>query len=195
MKKTLRWLAIGWAVAYFGDSQQGARRRAMAKDKAGAYWRRLVRHGERGVGGGKSYVSGRAQRVKHLGEEPKEYDDATLADKVKSEVFRPADAPKGDVNVNVANGVVELRGQVDDSELIDELVGRVRKVHGVRDVQSYLQAREEPGQSWRAPGPSSLIESEDSPVAPFGLGRSCRTFAFPLTSTALTAGQVTPASL
>jgi osmotically-inducible protein OsmY len=144
MKKTLRWIAIGAVVSYFGDRQNGARRRAMAKDKAVSYWRKLVRHGERGARSAKGYASGRAQRVKHLRETPKEYDDATLADKVKSEVFRPADAPKGDVNVNVANGVVELRGQVDDPELIDELVASVRKVQGVQDVRSYLQAREEP---------------------------------------------------
>jgi len=140
MIKRLRWMAIGWAAAYFGDPQSGARRRAVAKDKARAHWRRLVRHGERGVRGAK----GRVQHVKHLREKPKEYDDATLADKVKSEVFRPADAPKGDVSVNVANGVVELRGQVDDPELIDELVGSVRKVQGVQDVRSYLHTREEP---------------------------------------------------
>jgi len=48
------------------------------------------------------------------------------------------------VSVNVANGVVELRGQVDDPELIDELVGSVRKVQGVQDVRSYLHTREEP---------------------------------------------------
>ena len=140
MIKRLRWMAIGWAAAYFGDPRNGARRRAVAKDKAHAYSRRLVRHGERGVRGAK----GRVQRVKHLRETRKEYDDATLADKVKSEVFRPANAPKGDVNVNVANGVVELRGQVDDPELIDELVRSVRKVQGVQDVRSYLHAREEP---------------------------------------------------
>jgi osmotically-inducible protein OsmY len=141
MRKTLRWLVIGWAISYFTDSQQGARRRAMAKDKAGAYWRRLVRHGERGVQGAKSYAGGKAQRAKHLREEPKTYDDATLAQKVQSEVFRPADAPKGDVDVNVADGVVELRGQLDDPEMIDELVSKVRKVQGVRDVQSYLESK------------------------------------------------------
>jgi osmotically-inducible protein OsmY len=142
MMKRLRWLAIGWAAAYFGDPEKGARRRAVAKDKAGAYWRRLVRRGEHRLRRTKGYATGRVQRVKHLREQPKDYDDATLADKVKSEVFRPADAPKADVNVNVANGVVELRGQVDDPELIDELVKRVRKVHGVQDVRSYLEPRE-----------------------------------------------------
>jgi hypothetical protein len=36
----------------------------------------------------------------------------TLARGVESEIFRPADAPKGKVSVNVAHGVVELRGEV-----------------------------------------------------------------------------------
>ena len=135
--RKLRWLAIGWAIAYFADSQSGARRRAVAKDKAGAYGRRLVRKGEHVA----RRARGRVERVKHLREEPKTYDDVTLAQKVQSEVFRPADAPKGDVDVNVANGVVELRGQLDDPEMIDELVSRVRKVQGVRDVQSYLEPK------------------------------------------------------
>lgn len=138
MMKRLRWLAIGAAVTYFGDAQNGARRRAVAKDKAGAYWRRLVRRSGRSAQGAGPFLTGRARRVRHLRETPKEYDDATLAQKVQSEVFRPADAPKGDVDVNVANGVVELRGQVADPEMIDELVSKVRRVQGVRDVRSYL---------------------------------------------------------
>src|SRR5215218_8700237 len=103
MMKRMRWLAIGAAVAYFGDAQDGARRRAMARDKAAAYWRRLVRRSGGSAQGAGSFLTGRMQRVRHLREMPKEYDDATLAQKVQSEVFRPADAPKGDVDVNVAN--------------------------------------------------------------------------------------------
>ena len=41
----------------------------------------------------------------------RDYDDATLAHKVETELFRPADAPKGQVSVNVNDGVVELRGE------------------------------------------------------------------------------------
>ena len=144
MRKTLRWIAIGAAVSYFGDRENGARRRATAKDKLAALYRRLVRKGEQRARGAGAYVSGRTQRVKHIRETPKEYDDATLAQKVQSEVFRPADAPKGDVDVNVADGVVELRGQVADAEMIDELVGKVRRVQGVRDVQSFLEAPDKP---------------------------------------------------
>src|SRR5690348_6890540 len=41
-------------------------------------------------------------------------DDMTLADRVRSEIFRPADAPKGDVSVDVQDGVAYLRGTVPD---------------------------------------------------------------------------------
>ena len=39
-------------------------------------------------------------------------DDATLADRVRSEIFRAADAPKGSVSVDVQAGVAYLRGEV-----------------------------------------------------------------------------------
>ena len=85
-----------------------------------------------------AYGAGWAKRVRHLREAPKEYDDATLAQKVQSEIFRAADSPKGTVDVNVANGVVQLRGEVERPELIDDLIRNVRKVQGVRDVESFL---------------------------------------------------------
>ena len=78
------------------------------------------------------------QKATHLREEPKDFDDQTLKAKVESEVFRPADSPKGDVNVNVENGVVFLRGQVERQELVGELEDRVRKVQGVERVENLL---------------------------------------------------------
>ena len=78
------------------------------------------------------------QRAIHVREKRKDYDDATLADKVRSEIFRPADVPKGQINVNVQNGIVQLRGEVPRSELIDDLVAQVRKIQGVEDVENLL---------------------------------------------------------
>ena len=66
------------------------------------------------------------------------YDDVTLARKVESEIFRDADAPKGDVDVNAENGVVYLRGQVADEDSIAELERAAKGVDGVRDVESLL---------------------------------------------------------
>ncbi len=65
-------------------------------------------------------------------------DDQTLKAKIESEVFREAEAPKGEVNVNVEEGVVYLRGQLDDRSLIEDLERRVRSVHGVERVENLL---------------------------------------------------------
>jgi osmotically-inducible protein OsmY len=62
--------------------------------------------------------------------------DPALAAKVESEVFRGEDIPKGKINVNVEYGVVYLRGEVPDRDLMDELVARTRKVEGVQGVEN-----------------------------------------------------------
>jgi osmotically-inducible protein OsmY len=69
---------------------------------------------------------------------PKSYDDWTLKAKVESELFRDEHEVKGSVNVNAQEGVVQLRGQVPSQDLIDALVERTRKIHGVRDVENLL---------------------------------------------------------
>jgi osmotically-inducible protein OsmY len=57
---------------------------------------------------------------------------------VETVIFRDADSPKGSVNVNVQNGVVQLRGEIERPELIDELVEKTRKVQGVEAVENLL---------------------------------------------------------
>jgi osmotically-inducible protein OsmY len=68
----------------------------------------------------------------------RDYDDVTLARKVETELFRPADVPKGLIAVNVVDGVVELRGELPDQARIDALGDTARKVSGVRDVRNLL---------------------------------------------------------
>ena len=55
-------------------------------------------------------------------------DDQTIADRVRSEIFRAADAPKGDVSVDVQAGVVYLRGAVSEHAWIDRLGTAAAKV-------------------------------------------------------------------
>jgi osmotically-inducible protein OsmY len=69
---------------------------------------------------------------------PKSYDDWTLKAKVESELFREEHDVKGAVNVNAQEGVVQLRGQLPSRDLIDALVDRTRKIHGVKDVENLL---------------------------------------------------------
>ncbi len=69
---------------------------------------------------------------------PKHYDDATLKDKVESELFRDEHQVKGAISINAQQGVVQLRGELPSQDLIDALVARTRQIHGVKDVESLL---------------------------------------------------------
>ena len=59
--------------------------------------------------------------------QPKNYDDATLKDKVESELFRDEHEVKGSISINAQEGVVQLRGEVPSQDLIDALVDRTRR--------------------------------------------------------------------
>ncbi|MGZ8783889.1 MAG: BON domain-containing protein [Gaiellaceae bacterium] len=69
---------------------------------------------------------------------PKHYDDATLKDKVESELFRDEHEVKGALSINAQEGIVQLRGEVPSQDLIDALVERTRKIQGVKDVENLL---------------------------------------------------------
>ena len=129
---------VGAALAYLFDPQSGRRRRAMLRDRSARLARQGGRSAARAGGTVAAEAHGVTQKVQHLKEEPKEYDDATLAQKVQSEIFRDSDVPKGQINVNAEDGIVVLRGEVDRPELMEELVDKTRKVQGVRDVQNLL---------------------------------------------------------
>jgi len=64
--------------------------------------------------------------------------DETIAERVRSEIFRPADAPKGMVNVNVEQAVVYLRGEVPDEAQIQRVITAAGAVQGVKRVESLL---------------------------------------------------------
>jgi osmotically-inducible protein OsmY len=136
--------AIGAAVAFFFDPQNGKRRRKMTVDRIAVFFRRRGRETARLARGVKAEAHGVSQQVQHLKEEPKpQPDDATLARKVETEIFRDADVPKGQINVNAENGVVYLRGEVNETEMIKELEEKTRNVQGVREVENLLHV---PGQ-------------------------------------------------
>ena len=130
--------ALGALLEFFLDPTSGRRRRHVTRDRIAAFFRRGVRltaHAGRGVA---AEAHGVSQKVQHLKEEPKDYDDATLARKVETEVFRDPSVPKGQVDVNAENGVVVLRGEVPSTDMIEELVAQTRKVQGVREVENLL---------------------------------------------------------
>jgi hypothetical protein len=139
MLRLLRFAALGAALVYFFDPQNGRRRRALARDRIPAFFRAKARQPGRLGRIAKSQAFGVKQRVKHRKEEGKpQPDDATLAHKVETEIFRDAEVPKGQINVNAENGVVVLRGEVEQDQLIRDLEKKTRKVQGVREVENLL---------------------------------------------------------
>ena len=139
---------VGGLLAFFFDKDLGRRRRHVAADRTAAFFRRRTRAAARAGRAVSATSYGLAQKAKHLREEPKpQPNDATLARKVETEIFRPADAPKGTIDVNAENGVVFLRGEADSPQMIDDLIDRARKVEGVREVESLLRLRETPASS------------------------------------------------
>jgi osmotically-inducible protein OsmY len=116
MKKVIGLVAVGALVAFL-------RRRG---SEAG----RLAREAS-------ARVQALKQKATRRGDEPKDFNDPTLKAKVETELFRDEHVPKGQINVQARDGVVELRGEV-QPELIEELVQRARAVEGVTEVENLL---------------------------------------------------------
>jgi osmotically-inducible protein OsmY len=145
-------VAGGAAAAYFLDPQQGKRRRHVAFDRLMALLRRCKADSERKARYAAGVAKGAAAEAAGAGEGTGALPDPDLANKVRSEIFRDADAPKGDVNVNAENGVVYLRGEVPRPEDVNRLAEQARAIKGVRDVVNLLHT---PGQ----PAPTKEMAS------------------------------------
>jgi hypothetical protein len=141
MKRVLGFGAAIAALTWFFDPQNGARRRHMTRDRVLALFRQGGRKAERGGRAVAAGAYGLKQKAAHMKEEEKpQPDDVTLARKVESEIFRDAEVPKGRINVNAEDGIVFLRGEIDDADLIKELEKAASKVQGVREVENLLHA-------------------------------------------------------
>ena len=102
----------------------------------------------------------RAAAANDAGRSTGALNDPALARKVETEIFRPADAPKGSVNVNVEHGVVFLRGEVESRDQADSLETAAKGVEGVKRVENLLRT---PGELAQAKS-----ESHDSVERPVG---------------------------
>lgn len=140
--------AVGAAGVYFLDPQQGARRRNLVRDKGFKYLRRGKQEAAQKV----DYAAGQAAGAAHEarqkasgGPEAKpELTDQELARKVETEIFRDADVPKGDINVDAVGRTVTLRGQADSQARIDTLVRQANAIPEVEVVENLLHLPGEP---------------------------------------------------
>ena len=138
MLKYLFAATIGAALAYFLDPDRGRRRRNVARDRIAATIRRTSRRVESTARYAASTAEGLSQRAAHMGTEYEPLDDATLAHKVETELFRDPGVPKGKININSEHGVIKVRGEVEHPEEINAILAKVRDIPGVVDVENLL---------------------------------------------------------
>lgn len=65
-------------------------------------------------------------------------DDNTLRDRVESEIFATDETSRENINIDVFNGVVTVRGQLPQQSEIDALVKRIEAVRNVSGVNNLL---------------------------------------------------------
>ncbi|MBU6424014.1 MAG: BON domain-containing protein [Chloroflexi bacterium] len=135
------WLGVltGLLLMYFIDPALGRRRRADAGLRLGSAIRRAGRVSERTrrrVEGDLYGVHEKAAHPTWMQELPA--NDADLAQKVMTVLFRDPSVPKGDINVNAQMGVVQLRGEVREPQEIRRIEDTVRGIRGVVDVENLL---------------------------------------------------------
>ena len=124
--------------AWFLDPSNGKRRRHLTRDRVLAFFRGGGRSTARLGRNVSAHGYGVVRKATHLREERKDFDDATLKAKVETVLFADQSFPKGRVNVNVENGRVVLRGELEHPDDITAAETRVRRVNGVRDVENLL---------------------------------------------------------
>jgi BON domain-containing protein len=130
---------LGAAAAYLFDPVRGKSRRAIGADWTRARLRRALRVINTFGRYSSNTVGALPQRTVRLTSprRPAE-DDLTLRDRVESDVFRDPDLPKGKINFDVENGIVTIRGAVDNAFQIATIEKAVFKVPGVVGVENML---------------------------------------------------------
>ena len=132
--------ALGLAVMYFLDPQDGNRRRAVFRDKLFSFFRKsgvqLRRRATYTRDRARGLVAETRARFRH-----DDVDDFTLAERVRSAMGRAVSHP-ATIEVTAANGIVTLRGQVLEHEL-DDLLRKVSRVRGVEAIRDRLEVHRE----------------------------------------------------
>jgi hypothetical protein len=98
-----------------------------------------------------------AAALRHWSRSRGQDDDVTIARKVETHIFRPHDAPKGSVSVDVEAGVVYLRG-IADATWSARFAEGAREVPGVLGVKNLLHPAGTPSPT--APPRGAMLDRE-----------------------------------
>ncbi|HJU57583.1 MAG TPA: BON domain-containing protein [Actinomycetota bacterium] len=147
---------IGAAIAYFYDPVSGAGRRARLRDQTMSEVRRTRERADAKKRHLSNVAQGAMSELRSPGPDNLEPDDATIADRIRSEVFGAADVPKDRLVLTVVDGVAELRGELDSEDDVRRIAERVSFVPGVREVRNQMRVH-----GSAAPNKSDAIEASD----------------------------------
>jgi hypothetical protein len=131
----LNGIALGAALMYILDPEQGKRRRARIHDAAAASSRDLVDGVATGWRDLRNRVRGALGAARGLTEE--QPTDAVVEERVRARLGHFV-RHSGLLDVNVQDGRVTLRGQLVATD-VDELLRQLRRVHGVRSLEHELE--------------------------------------------------------
>jgi len=141
--------ALGAVTALLLDPARGRARRAQLVDRTASLGRHVIHAGERQLRHFGSLAAGKLSALRALGE-PREWaNDATLKERVESELLGDPKVPKGTININAEQGIVVLRGEVPNERMRNRLAKRAGDVHGVWYVENLLHLPGEPAPTAR----------------------------------------------
>ena len=148
--------AAGAAAAHFLDPDSGARRRTTLRDRGASKARSAASTAQSQAQHAAGRAKGAASSVTPTKTRLDDADDVTLARKVETEIFRDADAPKGEISVDVQGGIAYLRGTASD-EWSERLCAEARAVDGIKGVKNLLHP---PGTPAPEAEPRGLVQEQ-----------------------------------
>ena len=136
--------ALGAILAYAFDPDRGRGRRIQTLDRTAGAIRKAGRSAERAGRTAVATAASLTAKATHIRDENDPENDATLAHKVESELFRDPDIPKGRIDVNAEDGTVVLRGVASDHGQIEAIEAKVLSISCVRHVRNLLHVEGTP---------------------------------------------------
>jgi osmotically-inducible protein OsmY len=127
----------GAAVAYLLDPDRGGARRARLSDQAKSRARTVSDSLKSGIEYQQGVAKGMVHDLTEILRPPREYDDDTLLQKVRSEALGYWDHPDT-IDVDISDGSVRLTGRVESEKGRDRLIELIRAVDGVGLIDDRL---------------------------------------------------------